>query len=115
MTNLATISTACVSGLGPPEVNDDLLGFVDIQGQVVGFTPVHQILDLLSVGQVIIVLNKAHYCHVVHKPHNVVSSGPGTAVMSHHGEQQRTQDAAQPTQTGVCWWGNQAPSNRWGC
>lgn len=49
---------------------------------------------LLSVGKVIIVLEKAHDCCVICKLHDVVSSGPGAALASHQGEQQRTQDAA---------------------
>ena len=38
----------CVIGLAPPGVDDDLLGFVDVQGQVVGFAPVHWMPHLIS-------------------------------------------------------------------
>lgn len=31
----------CVTGQAPPVIDDDLIGFVNTQGQVVGFTPVH--------------------------------------------------------------------------
>ena len=53
----------CVTGLTPPKVDDDLLGFVDIQGQVVGFAPVHQMFHLLFVGSIVVLTDKAHYCH----------------------------------------------------
>ena len=64
----------------PPEVDDDLLGFVDIQGQVFGFAPLHRMLHLLFVGHDTILKDVVHYCQVIRKLHNGVSSGPGTAV-----------------------------------
>ena len=60
-----------MTGLAPPEVNNDLLSFVNLQGQVVGFAPVHQMFHLFSVGLVIIITDKAHYCRVIRKLHDV--------------------------------------------
>ena len=62
--------------LAPPEVDDDLLGFLAVQ--VVGFAPVHQMFHLLSVGRVVVLTDKGNYNCVIRKLHNVVSSGPGT-------------------------------------
>lgn len=74
---------------------------------------------LLAGGQVIVILDKAHYCCVICKLQNVVISGPGTTVI---GQQQQTQDAAlrgagvQGGDTGyvvgemLCWRGSQAAS-----
>lgn len=68
-----------------PEVNNDLC-FVDIQQQVVCVAPVHKLSHLL-VGLFIIILDEAHYCHVVRILHNVVCTEPGTAVVGYQGEQ----------------------------
>lgn len=43
-------------------VHDDLFGFVDMQGQIVVFTPVHHMFHLHSVGQVVIILDNAQCC-----------------------------------------------------
>lgn len=70
-----------------PEVNNDLLCFVDIQEQVVCVAPVHKLSHLLPIGLFVGILNEAHHCHVVRKLHNVVCTEPVTAVMCHNGEQ----------------------------
>ena len=70
----------CVSGLASPEVDDDVLGFVDIQGQVVGLAPIHWMFHLLSVGLVVVITDMDHYCCVICKLHNGVICGPGTTV-----------------------------------
>lgn len=48
-----------MTGLAPPVVDDDLLGFVSVHVQVVGFAPVYQIFHLLSVGHVVVITDKA--------------------------------------------------------
>ena len=70
----------------------DLLSFVSIQGQVVCFAPVHQMFHLFHIGRVVVITDKAHYYPIIRKLHNLVSSGPGTAVVGHQGEQQWTKD-----------------------
>ena len=49
---------------------------------------------LFSVGCVVVITDKAHYCRAICGLHNVVSSGPDTAVAGHKGEQQWTQETA---------------------
>lgn len=49
---------------------------------------------VLSLSLVIVIADEAHYCWVVCKLHNVVSSEPSTAVVSHQCKQQWTQDTA---------------------
>ena len=94
LTSLNKSSGVMGPGLAPPPEDDnDLLGFIDVQGHVVGFAPIHQMFHLLSVGHAAVLKDEAHNCCVICKLHNVVSSGPGTAVMGHQGEQQCTQDA----------------------
>lgn len=64
-----------------PEVSDDLLGFINIQGQVVDLTAVDQVVHLVSRVRVIVVLGKAHYCCAVCKSHNLTGSHSSTAVV----------------------------------
>ncbi len=79
-------------GLTLPEVDNDLLHFVDVKDEVVSSTPAHELLHLLSVGPVIVVPDQAHHCCVISVFDDVVSGGPGNAVMGHQGEEQQSQD-----------------------
>ena len=49
---------------------------------------------LLSVGCILVIMDKAHYCCVICKLHNVVISGPGTTAVGHQCEEEWTRDAA---------------------
>ena len=64
---------------------------VIIQGQVVGFAPVHQMFHLLSVGRVVISTAKGPLlsCFLLTSQ---CCYGPGTTVVGHQGEWQRNQD-----------------------
>lgn len=44
----------CVSGLLTPKVDNHLFGFHDVQDEII-VTPVHRLLDLLSIGHIIVV------------------------------------------------------------
>lgn len=46
-----------MTGLGFPEVNTDFLCFVNIKAQVVDCTPVHQVFQLVPVGQLVVILD----------------------------------------------------------
>lgn len=48
-----------------PEVNNNLFCFVDVQYQIVPIAPVHQMIHIISVGQLIVILDEAEYCVVV--------------------------------------------------
>ncbi|KAI3370764.1 hypothetical protein L3Q82_007108 [Scortum barcoo] len=48
----------------PVERSEDGRG-QNVQDQVVAFTPSHQLLHLLSVGQVVVISDEAHHCSVV--------------------------------------------------
>ena len=55
---------------GPPVIHNDLLGLAGVQGKVVGWTPLCQVLDFLSVEGLIIVWYETHYGGVVCKLHD---------------------------------------------
>lgn len=73
----------CMTGLAPPERNDDLLSFVNIRGHIVGFTPDHQMSHLLSVGHVVVIMNKAH--HLSEEILVFFGTGIIVAVLKHDG------------------------------
>ena len=52
----------CMTGPRFPEVNNDLLCLVNIEDQVVDFTPVHQVFHLVPEGQFVVVLDEAQLC-----------------------------------------------------
>lgn len=45
-----------------PDIADKLFGLVRVQHQVVEFTASHQLLHLLSIGQVVVISSQAHHC-----------------------------------------------------
>lgn len=65
-------------------------GFVHAQDQVVDSAPPH----LLSVGQVVVILDKAHHCCVICKLYKMVGDSSGDTIVCHLGEHQRAQDTA---------------------
>lgn len=72
---------------GTSGVNNHLLCFVDMEDQVVGATPLHQMLHLPSVGLFVVILDEAHHCCVVRVLEDVVSTGSSLTVVCHQGEQ----------------------------
>ena len=75
-------------------VHNELLGFVCVEGEVVGGTPGSQVLDLLPVGRFIIVADVFNHCGIVCKFNNDVRCVQRNAVMGKQGEEQRTQHTA---------------------
>ena len=63
-----------------PEVNDNLLCFVDIEGDIIVAAPVHQILSLIPVLCVVIVRDPTHYGGVVSKLENQIGGEFGHTV-----------------------------------
>ena len=49
----------------PPEVNNLLPRFADIEDQVVGAAPLHQVFHLAHVGVLAVVPDEAHHCRVI--------------------------------------------------
>lgn len=79
---------------GFPEVNNDLLCLVNNEDQAVDFTPVHQMFQLIPVGQFIVTLDDDHNSCVARKLQEVVLTESGMTVMGHQGEQQRAEKTA---------------------
>lgn len=52
-----------VGVLPPFEDNDNFLHLINILNQVICHTPVYQLVQLLSVGQVIVMLYDTHHPH----------------------------------------------------
>lgn len=65
-----------MGGLVPSGINSDLLCLVDIQDQVAVGAPAHQMFHLLSVCQLLIVLDQTHHCCVVMLYDVVVERAP---------------------------------------
>lgn len=61
----------CVMVMVFPEFYDDINSLVNIQYQVVGVAPLHQLSHLLPVGQLFVIANEAHHCCVV-RIHDVI-------------------------------------------
>ncbi len=57
-----------------PEIHHQLLGLVDVEGEVVLLTPFSQVTHLLSVGRLIVVGDQAYHCCVVSKFDNGVGA-----------------------------------------
>lgn len=90
----ASYGEGSVGGLVPPEVNNDFLCLVDIQVQVVIGAPAHQMFHLLSLRQLLIVLDETHHCCVIRVLNDVVGGGASATVMGHQGEEERAQHTA---------------------
>lgn len=73
-------------------VNNDLLRLINNEDQVVDFTPVHQMFQLVPVGQFIVTLDDDHNSYVAHKLQEVVRTESGMTVVGHQGEQQRAEN-----------------------
>ena len=74
--------------------HNELLGFVCVEGEVVGSTPGSQVLDLLPVGRFIIATDEANHCGILCRFNNDVRCTQTNAVMGKQGEEQRTQHTA---------------------
>ena len=77
-------------------VHNELLGFVCVEGEVVGGTPGSQVLDLLPVGRFIIVADVANHCGIVCRFNNDVRRLQRNAVVGRHGEEQSIQPCGTP-------------------
>jgi hypothetical protein len=76
-----------------PEVHDQLLRFVDLEGEVIFLAPLRQGPHLLPVSCLVIVGNKAYYCCVVCKLDDLVGGVHGHAVMGEQGVQEGAEQA----------------------
>lgn len=98
-----------------PEFDDHLLGLLDVPEEIVCTAQVHQLLDIVSKGQVAVVPNETHHCCVVCILDDVIRSRCSAGVMSQR-EQQWAQDtdlsgadgegdgdAVSHSLTEVCW------------
>ena len=54
----------CVVVSVPPEVNNHLLRFADIEDQVVGAVLLYQVFHFTPVGVLVVIRNEAHHCRV---------------------------------------------------
>ncbi len=55
----------CVFSAFSPEIHHQLLGLVDVEGEVVLLTAFSQVTHLLSVGRLIVVGDQAYHCCVI--------------------------------------------------
>ena len=83
-----------VFGVASAEVNNNLLGFADIQQEVVVSVPRGQKVDLLPVVGLIVLGDETHQSCIVHILHHVVCAVGWCAVMSQQGEEQGTEHTA---------------------
>ena len=83
-----------VFGLASLEVNNNLLGFADIQQEVVVSAPHGQKVDLLPVEGLVVLGDETHQSCIVRKLHHVISVVGWCAVMSQQGEEQGTEHTA---------------------
>lgn len=66
------VEKSYVDRLVLPEIDNDLLGLVNVQDQVVGSARVDQMAHLFSVGQLFIVPDEAHHSCVGCKLYDVI-------------------------------------------
>lgn len=71
-----------------PVVHDQLLSFVDIEGEVIFLAPLRQRTNLLPVDCLVVVGNQAYHCHVISKLYDRVGVMRGHAVMGEQGVQE---------------------------
>lgn len=83
-----------VLGVASPEVNNHLLGLVDVQQEVVVSAPRGQKVDLLPVVGLVVLGDETHQSCVVRKLHYVVCAVGWCAVVSQQGEEQGTEHTA---------------------
>lgn len=82
------------SSPGPPIIHNNLLGLACVQDQVVSWTQLFQVLDLLSVVGLIIVRYETLYGVVVCKFRNHVWGEDSKRVKSEEGEEGRAEHTA---------------------
>ncbi len=75
----------CVFSALSPEIYHQLLGLVDVEGEVVLLTPFSQVTHLLSVGHLIIVSDQAYHRCVIRKFDDDVGDVCGCTVMGVQG------------------------------
>ena len=78
----------CMHSAPPPEVNNQLLGFADVEGEVVGSAPFSEELHFFPVCSLIIVGDVADDCSVVSKLDDGVGAVLGRAVIGLECEEQ---------------------------
>ncbi len=84
----------CVFSALSPEIHHQLLGLIDVEGEVVLLTPFSQDTHLLSVGCLIVVSDQAYHRCVVSKFDDDVGAVCGCTVVCVQGVQEWAEDAA---------------------
>ncbi len=84
----------CVFSALSPVIHHQLLGLVDVEGEVVLLTPFSQVTPLLSVGRLIIVGDQACHRCVISKFYDDIGAVCSCTVMCVQGVQEWAEDAA---------------------
>ena len=77
-----------------PEVHNELFGLICVESQVVVGAPLRQVLDLFSVGRLIVVTDEANHRCIICKLYNGVGTMNRNAVVGEEGVEERTQHTA---------------------
>lgn len=77
-----------------PKVHDHLLGFIDVEDEVVLLAPQSQTLYLLPVCHLVLVGDEPHHCCVISELHYEVAIIGSSAVVGEQFVEQRAEDAA---------------------